>query len=988
MEDALENTGDQNQADSGAGGGVRLRGGKRKKAKKAARKEAKLATESAKESKARLKKPANDEASDMKVPYWTPVATKEEKEEAKRVAREGHANSILRNIAKFEKKLAELSYADDEDPSIKNRRYKLLERLAKQRKNLGPLENLGALDSKERFGTHVGPLEQDDLEQEDEEAPDGDHIPRSKKRKISGFVLGEEDYEGISEETAAREVIIIDETPKKIKKEKKDKKRKIDNSSQDSSELLDSIPAFEHESAEPTNIEQFDSNKTAGETNQYAMQDVPVPPTSEQAKQSALLGTIARSRSRSESIGGDRIYQALLASMREPPSPPSPMSSIGDNYRPLIEVGQSAIAAPILPNSQKPVRDRAFTAQAPASKKDLTVAPRESPILPPKRIFSSARVVPAVKEASVENTKSEKIKPEKTKSKKKDVEGSKKSRKSASSKPAEDSQESATLSQTVTALKESASATVIEGIFAQADPFNIKNRILPPAKPSIPKPLIHSSTTDSSSLAATPTPKPRPGKRVESEFEEWELASGRLRARVDKQGTTDDGEVEENIAFSSTYLRARPHGINISGTTFQTLHVPSTKQDLPISTAKESLTICSVAKGRVTVSLGREKFNIGEGGMWRPHSPESSLLLFQQVLAKTAISDAPILWPTEHERLKRDVPKDSLLTVTWAWLLNVAGILLSAAILVAIIVILRNYDGQMQPDWNYSFNLNSLVAILTTVLRTALMDTVSDSMSQLKWSWFSKPRKLGDLQKFDEGSRGPWGSLKLFVNIHRPHPVLLGAAVTVLSSGTGTFAQQTILSVSCVIDEPGSNSTILSDNLSHPEMSFESVQVRNCTFKSHDGITHSSIGLCTRCVNISSSIFEIHDDESGNYNFTLPNGLSIGTWSHFGGDPYINMSWVSADYGPSSAKYTGIGNVTILQFTGAGAGCYTNLTAPSTIEISCPNGENFPKLPHLDASLSVMAAHCSYEVCLKNFAARVVAGVVEESLVSTAPANF
>lgn len=47
------------------------------------------------------------------------------------------------------------------------------------------------------------------------------------------------------------------------------------------------------------------------------------------------------------------------------------------------------------------------------------------------------------------------------------------------------------------------------------------------------------------------------------------------------------------------------------------------------------------------------------------------------------------------------------------------------------------------------------------------------AMSQLKWSWFSKPRKLRDLQRFDEGSRGPWGSLKLFATVHRPSVHLL-----------------------------------------------------------------------------------------------------------------------------------------------------------------------------------------------------------------------
>lgn len=155
----------------------------------------------------------------------------------------------------------------------------------------------------------------------------------------------------------------------------------------------------------------------------------------------------------------------------------------------------------------------------------------------------------------------------------------------------------------------------------------------------------------------------------------------------------------------------------------------------------------------------------------------------------------------------------------------------------------------------------------------------------------------------------------------------------------------------------------------------------------------SSIGLCTRCVDISasiSSISEIRDDKYKNYNFTLPNGISISDGSKgVDGYPYINTSWVSADYGSLAQKYNEIGNFTILQFTEAGPGCFPpNATSDTGNRLWCQNKITFPKLPHLDSSLSIMAAQCSYEVCLKNFASRVVAGVVEEIPISTTPATF
>ncbi|KAH7324036.1 hypothetical protein BKA65DRAFT_481810 [Rhexocercosporidium sp. MPI-PUGE-AT-0058] len=613
MEDAIDNLGER----AGSGDdGVRLSSGTGGKGTTVARKEAKLAAESAKD----------------------PTTKK-----AKRVARAANAEFILRKIPKVERQLGELHHADTEDPLIERQRKRLRGKLAKLRRSLLDLGKLGALDDKEQFGTQVRPQDEGNRDQE-EEFTDGDQFRTSKKRTMSESSLGDNEVqEEINEDTAATKVICINDTTKKIKKEKRDKKDKkhkkpqIDNSPQGSSQLLHSVPAFEeHTSEEPANIEDINTNKTAvfnRRTDKYVIQDVSIHPTPEQLKQSALLDTITRARDRSESTGGDRIYQALLASMlgREPPSPPSPMSSI-DQPRSLVEVGQATIPMPILPNSQKPIQDRALRAQAVGPKKDIAPPRRESPILPPQRSFSSTRIVPAAKDAPGEMTN------EKTMSKKKDTQGSKKSRQSSSSKPDRNSQESPTLAQTVTFLKEAASATFIEGLFSQTDPFNTKARILPLVKASVSRKLSFPSNIDSSSPNLTPTPKFRPSKRMESEAEDWEVASGRIRARVDKQGTDDDGEAEESVAFSSTYLQARPRGITISGIKFQVLNILSgTEQELSLLVDKEGFKICSVAKGRVTVSLGTKKFTIGEGGMFRVRGGEKCVVTNQLNLHAIAV---------------------------------------------------------------------------------------------------------------------------------------------------------------------------------------------------------------------------------------------------------------------------------------------------------------------------------------------------------------
>ncbi|KAF5493987.1 hypothetical protein CGCF413_v010401 [Colletotrichum fructicola] len=62
--------------------------------------------------------------------------------------------------------------------------------------------------------------------------------------------------------------------------------------------------------------------------------------------------------------------------------------------------------------------------------------------------------------------------------------------------------------------------------------------------------------------------------------------------------------------------------------------------------------------------------------------------------------------------------------------------------------------------WPLAISPNTIVAVLTTVARTALLVPLGSSISQLKWRHlFLKARPLEHLQLFDSASRGPWGSI-------------------------------------------------------------------------------------------------------------------------------------------------------------------------------------------------------------------------------------
>ncbi|KAH6712933.1 hypothetical protein BKA61DRAFT_657002 [Leptodontidium sp. MPI-SDFR-AT-0119] len=329
---------------------------------------------------------------------------------------------------------------------------------------------------------------------------------------------------------------------------------------------------------------------------------------------------------------------------------------------------------------------------------------------------------------------------------------------------------------------------------------------------------------------------------------------------------------------------------------------------------------------------------------------------------------------SEEYKPRNDSTKRSLTYRIGQWFWDVGGLIAAVAILIAIAIILRNYDGQIQPNWRFSFNLNSLVAILMTVLRTTMMEVVSD--------------------------------------------FLLGAAITILSLATGLFAQQVVISVPFVIQETGfvgtlpfrryvssldvyrigaglwvldySTKAALIDAMANPTGNNSAVTpscpTGNCTFASYDGITHSSIGLCTQCADITSSATEVVPKNTtytnGGFNFTLPNGLAISDTLPAGtGYSYIDVKWdTDLDFGRPSAGISEIGSISVLQFTASG--CITTAN-DSYYDRTCQPQSN---MPNRTSSMSVLGVRCSYQACLKNYNSRIIAGTLNDTIVSTIPA--
>ncbi|KAE8394979.1 hypothetical protein BDV23DRAFT_169020 [Aspergillus alliaceus] len=89
---------------------------------------------------------------------------------------------------------------------------------------------------------------------------------------------------------------------------------------------------------------------------------------------------------------------------------------------------------------------------------------------------------------------------------------------------------------------------------------------------------------------------------------------------------------------------------------------------------------------------------------------------------------------------------------------EILSCVLGVVSLVAIIVVLYDYNGKPMADWPYGVTLNAVISILTTLMKAAMAFPITEALSQLRWPWSSQGNKLSDLALLDAASRGAIGA--------------------------------------------------------------------------------------------------------------------------------------------------------------------------------------------------------------------------------------
>jgi hypothetical protein len=104
----------------------------------------------------------------------------------------------------------------------------------------------------------------------------------------------------------------------------------------------------------------------------------------------------------------------------------------------------------------------------------------------------------------------------------------------------------------------------------------------------------------------------------------------------------------------------------------------------------------------------------------------------------------------------------------------------------AIVGVLYYLDDQTLNKWPPGL---TLITILSMIATAALILPISESIGQLKWTWFhgKNSRDAFDFEIFDKASRGAWGSVMLLCRTKGKSLAALGALLTVLLLAIDTF---------------------------------------------------------------------------------------------------------------------------------------------------------------------------------------------------------
>ncbi|CAH0054861.1 unnamed protein product [Clonostachys solani] len=364
--------------------------------------------------------------------------------------------------------------------------------------------------------------------------------------------------------------------------------------------------------------------------------------------------------------------------------------------------------------------------------------------------------------------------------------------------------------------------------------------------------------------------------------------------------------------------------------------------------------------------------------------------------------------------------QSGVLPVLWQWQLEFTVVFMSCGLLGAIFGVLHHNHDQEVAGWSLSgMSLNTLIALLSALLRAQILTIAEEAISQHKWIWQLTPRPISHLSFINEASRGLWGSIILPTQLRAWFSyIYVGCLIMVLSLSIGPFTQQASSTQPCIKNITGASATIpyswadfqTFDNklnglsLWTVDIGFSEAIVRastnsssrssasllqgcttgNCSFPAiRVDIALSTMGICSRCIDTTSYVRS--DNDTG---VELPKeagSLSVGYVTNtIESKGSKDLEWARANFDGDLRDVFGasIINYTFLGLTSDGCQ-YKNRTTrvrncvrpPAIKEWSIPR-------------FNVYSAACTFYFCMRHHKVDVKSGVLTETLITDSPGFF
>jgi hypothetical protein len=94
----------------------------------------------------------------------------------------------------------------------------------------------------------------------------------------------------------------------------------------------------------------------------------------------------------------------------------------------------------------------------------------------------------------------------------------------------------------------------------------------------------------------------------------------------------------------------------------------------------------------------------------------------------------PVFGNANYNQRVASEPRSSVIGRLTVWWFEVVSLLIGVAALAAIIITLLTFNGKEQPAWKYSVNLNTLISILSTLLRVCMLYGVEEGNTPLHFN--------------------------------------------------------------------------------------------------------------------------------------------------------------------------------------------------------------------------------------------------------------